>query len=115
MSVYVAEISGRGVLAFEAANDVEATTRLTDKLLLRDLRILQYQGKSLWDGVSKIRLREPSPEEFEIWRVRPGTQEPIRSDDDDRNWRVFLIAIVDPTERDDDDDDDDDDRDGPGD
>jgi len=109
MTVYVAEISGRGIVAFEAANDVEATSRLADKMLLRDLRVLQYQGRSLWDGISKIRLREPFPKELEIWGTRRATAAPSMSDGD-KNWRVFLIAVVDPSEFDDDRD-----NDGPGD
>lgn len=111
MKVYVAEISGRGVVAFEAANEVEATTWLADKLLLRDLRVFQNKGHALWDGVSKIHLREPNPEELEIWRTRHAAVTPS-SDGDDKNWRVFLIAVVDPSKFDDDDDDD---HDGPGD
>ena len=70
MTVYVAEISERGIVAFEAANDVDAATRLTDRTLLRDLRVLQNQGRSLWDGVSQIRLWESSPQELEIWQGR---------------------------------------------
>ena len=113
MTVYVAEVSGRGIVAFEAANDVDAATRLTDRTLLRDLRVLQNEGRSLWDGVSQIGLREPSPPELEIWQERPATATASLSDDD-RSWRVYLVAVVDPTEFDDDDDDDDYD-DGPGD
>lgn len=104
MRVYVAEISGRAVLAFEAANDVEATTRLGDELLLRDLRVFQHKGRSLWDGVSKMHMREPVPEELEIWQTRHSSVTPS-SDSNAKNWRVFLIPVVDPSKFDDDDDD----------
>ena len=115
MTVYVAEVSGRGIVAFEAANDADAAARLTDRTLLRDLRVLQNEGRSLWDGVSEIGLREPSPPELEIWQERPIAPKASVSDDD-RSWRVYLVAVVDPSEFDDDDDDDDDDYDdGPGD
>jgi hypothetical protein len=109
MTLYVAENSGRGIVAFEAANDAEAAARLADKALLRDLRVLQNQGRSVWDGVSKIRLRQPDATEVEIWRSRHAASQPSTSDDD-RSWRVFLIAVVDPSEFDDDHD-----YDGPGD
>jgi hypothetical protein len=109
MTVYVAEISGRGIVAFEAANDVEATARLADKVLLRDLRVLQNQGRSLWDGVSKISLRKAFPKELEIWLTRPAAAA-LSISEDDKNWRIFLIAVVDPSEFDDDRD-----YDGPGD
>src|SRR5262245_22564737 len=107
MNVYVAEISGRGVLAFEAANDLDAEERLLDRTLVRDLRVLQHQGKPLWDGVSKMRLREPKPMELDIWHTEHNAATALLSDEDDKSWRVFLVAVVDPSEFDDDDDDDD--------
>ena len=62
MTVYVAEILGRGIAAFDAANDAEATqVRLTDKAFRRDLTVLQNEGRPLWDGVSQIYVREPPP------------------------------------------------------
>lgn len=100
MTVYVAEISGHGIVAFEPANDVEATAQLADKALLRDLRVLQNQGRSLWDEVSKIRKREPFPKEVDIRRTRHAAAPSVS--DDDKSWRVFLIVVVDPSEFDDD-------------
>ncbi len=68
MTVYVAEISGRGVAAFNAANDIEAEAQLANKYL-RDLVVLQNQGRSLWDGVSQIQMRLASPGEAETWQA----------------------------------------------
>ena len=105
MTVYVAEISGRGIAAFNAANDIEAEAHLADKAFLRDLIVLQNQGRSLWDGVSQIRMRKSSPEEAETWQAGKTS--------DDENPFVFLVPVVDPSSDrfDDDDEDNDDDRD----
>ena len=103
MTVYVAEISGRGIAAFNAANDIEAEAHLANKAFLRDLVVLQNQGRSLWDGVSPIQKRIASPTEAETWQAG-------RTSNDEDPF-VFLVPVVDPSGFDDDDDDSDDDRD----
>lgn len=94
MTIYVAEVSGRGIVAFDAADDVEANTRLTDRALLRDLHVLQHQGRPLWDGISKITLRGALQEEIEIWQARRATVAP---EGDGGGWHVILIPVVDPS------------------
>ena len=103
MTVYVAEISGRGIAAFNAANDTEAEARLANKAFLRDLVVLQNQGRSLWDGVSLIQMRIASPEEAETWQAGKTS--------DDEDLLVFLVPVVDPSSFDDDEDDSDHDSD----
>lgn len=101
MTVYVAEISGRGIAAFDAANDAEAELHLEDKAFRSDLVVLQSQGRPLWDGVSEIHVRQASVQEAAAWQS--GT---IVGDED---RFVFLVPVVDPSRYGDDDDDDDDD------
>ena len=53
MPIYVAGIAGRGLAAFDAADDVDAAeVRLKDEAFRRDLIVLQNQGRPLWDGVA---------------------------------------------------------------
>ena len=89
MTVYVAEISGRGIAAFNAANDIEAQAHLANKSFLRDLVVLQNQGRPLWDGVSQIQMRLASPEEAETWQAGKTS--------DDEDPFVFLVPVVDPS------------------
>jgi hypothetical protein len=103
MTVYVAEISGRGIAAFDAANDAAAQLQLADKLFLRDLIVLQNEGRPLWDGVSQIHMRRASPDEAVAW------QSGLIVGDEDRF--VFLVPVVDPSDDRFDDDDHDDDHD----
>ena len=93
MSVYVAEISGRAIAAFDAADDAEAQVHLADRAFVRDLIVFQNQGRPLWDGVSKIEMRTASPEEAAKW------QSGLVVGDEDRF--VFLVPVVDPSDRDD--------------
>ena len=96
MTVYVAEISGRGIAAFNASNDIEAEGYLANKAFLRDLVVLQNQGRSLWDGASQIHKRIASPTEAETWQAGRTSK--------DEHPFVFLIPVVDPSSFDDDDD-----------
>ena len=100
MSVYVAEISGRGIVAFEAEDESGAEARLADSAFRRDLYVFQSEGRGLWDGASKIRLRTAHPPEVETWqacRTRVG-----RSEESSGYWRAFLIPVVNPIRFDDD-------------
>lgn len=107
MTVYVAEISGRGIVAFEATDEAEATAQLAGRDFQRDLYVLQNGGQPLWDGVSEVRLREALPNEAETWRTGRATAgQPEDSSYDEENARVFLIPVVDPSSFDDDDHDD---------
>ncbi|CAN7750616.1 hypothetical protein C6558_27355 [Ensifer sp. NM-2] len=114
MTVYVAEISGRGIAAFDAANDIEAKAQLADRGFLRDLIVLQNKGRALWDGVSEIHVRMATPEETEIWQTRRAAAIPSGEESDDEGRHVFLVPVIDPSHDkfDDDDDPHDDDRDG---
>jgi len=106
MTVYVAEISGRGIVAFDAANEDEARARLADRVLRRDLHVFQNQGRSLWDGVSEINLRGALPKEAETWQASRATAGQSGEPGDHEDWRVFLIPVIDPSRFADDDDDD---------
>jgi hypothetical protein len=100
MTVYVAEIAGRGIAAFDAANDSAAGVHLANKAFQRDLIVFQNQGSPLWDGVSPIQLRPASPQETATWQSGAPAGDDVRL--------VFLVADVDPSRFDDDDDDHDD-------
>ena len=104
MTVYVAEISGRGIVAFDATSDDEAKARLVDKVFQRDLIVFQNEGRALWDGVSEIHLRSALPEEAEIWRASRSSTGQLGDSGEEEHGHVFLIPAVDPSRFDDDDD-----------
>jgi hypothetical protein len=101
MSVFVAEILGRGIVAFDAATEDDAKALLSDEALRRDLHVFQNQGRCLWDGVAEINLRGALPKETETWQASRATGSQLGED-----WRIFLLPVVDPSRFDDDDDDD---------
>jgi hypothetical protein len=110
MTLYVAQISGRGIVAFEASDEDEAKARIADMAFRRDLIVFQHGGRPLWDGVSEIELREALPRETETWQASGATE----GKSSRAKRRVFLVPIVDPLKfadhRDDHDDDHDESR-----
>jgi hypothetical protein len=109
MTLYVAEISGRGIVAFDAADEDGAKARLADAAFQRDLIVFQNQGRSLWDGVSEIHLRGALPKEAEAWQTSHATAGRSGGSGDHEHRLLFLVSVVDPSIVADDDDDDDDD------
>jgi hypothetical protein len=106
MTIYVAEIAGRAIVAFDAADDAAAKARLADRAFQRDLIVFQNEGRPLWDGVSEIRLRGALPAEAETLQRSVAGQPGSAGEEEER--RVFLVPVVDPSRFADDDDDHDD-------
>ena len=69
MTVYVADIGGRGVAAFQADSDSDAERLARDRVFRDDLMVLTTGGLPLWDGVSAIEIRQARPGEAAKWRA----------------------------------------------
>jgi hypothetical protein len=100
MTVYVAEIKGRGIAAFRAENGFDAERLVRDRVFCDDLMVLTTDGLPIWDGATQIQVRQARPDEEAKWRashakaIRHGD---IESDED--AWIVFLVSLNDPTRR----------------
>lgn len=105
MTIYVAEIAGRAIAAFNADNDVEAQQQLNDDAFQSDLIVLENEGKSLWDGESEIFLRRVFEDEAERFEARRIVA--MKDGQTDGDWLMWLVPVVDPTAFEDDGDDDD--------
>jgi hypothetical protein len=97
MTVYVLEIKGRGVAAFYASSHSAAEARICDRFFRDDLMVLTTDGLALWDGVTKLQLRQALPGEESKWHASRDTA--IRQgniDGDDEAWIAFLVGLSDP-------------------
>ena len=98
MKTYVAIIDGEAVLAFRAEDDDEARATIDYEGSMRsDLRALVgADGKPLWDGKSKIQLREAAPAQHAEWEqsrdqaISDGEIDLDAGNDPDE-WNVYLI------------------------
>ena len=95
MTVYVAEIKGRGSAAFHADNGLNVscvTASLRD-----DLMVLASNGLPLWDGVADIQVRQALPGEEAKWRAsRAKAIRQCNIEGEDDSWIAFLVVLTDP-------------------
>jgi hypothetical protein len=61
--IFALLVGDRPVLTFAASGRAEARQLINEKWLRDELRNLKSNGSSLWDGKSKITIREARPEE----------------------------------------------------
>jgi len=100
LTVYVADIMGRGVAAFQADNGSDAARLVCDRVFRDDLMALATGGLPLWDGVAEIQVRQARPDEEAKWRasrakaIRHGNIEGM-----EEAWIAFLVALTDPDRR----------------
>lgn len=100
MTIYVAEVKGRGIAAFHADSDLEAEGRVRDRLFRDDLMVLATDGLPLWDGIADVQIRQALSGEGTKWqasRARAIAQGNI--EENDSAWIAFLVALTDPTRR----------------
>jgi hypothetical protein len=98
MTVYVAQINGRAIAAFNAENEVQAEVRATSKPFRTDLTVLKNEGHPLWNGRDEIFIRKAFPSEesqFEAFQTRAIEDREIDENDD---WLMFLVPVTDPTD-----------------
>jgi hypothetical protein len=100
MTVYVADIKGRGVVAFSADSGADAERLVRDRVFRDDLMALASGGLPLWDGVTDIQVRQARPDEEARWRASHANA--IRRGDIETGepaWLAFLVALTDPERR----------------
>jgi len=98
MTVYVAELNGRAVAAFNAENKIQAEDRATSRPFRTDLTVLENEGRQLWNGTDEIFIRKAFPAEeaqFDASRARAIKDKQIDENDD---WLMFLVPVTDPTD-----------------
>ena len=98
MTVYVAEINGRAIAAFNAENEIQAEVRGRSKPFRADLTVLENEGHPLWNGRDEIFIRKAFPEEeaqFDASQARAIKDKEI---DEDGGWLMFLVPVTDPTD-----------------
>lgn len=101
MAIYIAEINGRAIAAFDADDTVAAEAMINSEAIKSDLSVFESDGKQLWNGKDELFVRVALEEEQEKYHaqkmiaIREGE---IESDDED--WFVFLVPVIDPTDDD---------------
>ena len=99
MTVYVAEIGGRAIAAMDAENKDAAEDWFKGEEFRSDLGCLEdEENRPLWDGVSEIHVRQAVNEETEEWEKSHAKAILEKEIDEDDEWVVFLIPVVEFTD-----------------
>lgn len=99
MTIYVAEINGRAIAAMAAENQMAAEEWFEGEEFRSDLGCLEdEENRPLWDGVSEIHVRQAVNEEAEEWEESHAKAILEKEIDEEDEWVVFLIPVIDVTD-----------------
>jgi len=89
--IFVIEINGKSVLAFNADSQVDAERKAESPMLRSDLMVFETADGPIWNGADEIVVREALPAERENWLfVRAHTE----SAAGDLTLQTYLVDIV---------------------
>ena len=95
MTMYVAEINGRGIVAFNAENRATAEITSESQWFRSDLVCLDNdEGQPLWNGKDEIFLREAFPEERAEFGASQSWATQERKIEDEDDWLMYLVPVV---------------------
>jgi hypothetical protein len=93
MIVFVIEINGKSVLAFDADSELEAEQEAMSPQIRSDLMVYETADGPIWNGQDEIVVREARPDERAAWlSIRAQSREPVG--EDRHTLQVYLVEIV---------------------
>jgi hypothetical protein len=91
VAVFIIEINGTAVVAFNAQNQFDAEREAGSPQIRSDLMTYETEGGPVWNGRDEIVVREARPVEREYWALVRGNSEPP---EEGVVLQVYLIEIV---------------------
>lgn len=92
LTIFTMEIAGTPVLTFSAENRRQADELRRERWLHEELKAMQAGGQPLWDGATKLTIREASESETAAFRAR--LQRAIDNGDQDAGDDYFISFLV---------------------
>ena len=91
--IFVIEINGKSVLAFNADSQIDAERKAQSPMLCSDLMVFETVDGPLWNGEDEIVVREALPAERENWLFVRAHTEPAEGQDD-LTLQTYLVDII---------------------
>jgi hypothetical protein len=93
MIIFVIEINGRAILAFDADSQLEAEQHAMSPEIRSDLMVYETADGPIWNGQDEIVVRESLPPESARWLfIRANSEHPVA--DEHHALHVYLVDIV---------------------
>lgn len=95
MIIFVIEINGRAILAFDADSQLEAEQRAMSPEIRSDLMVYETADGPIWNGQDEIVVREALPDERARWLFgRAHTEPPDTSGEEAPALLVYIVEII---------------------
>jgi hypothetical protein len=95
MIVFVIEINGRSILAFDADSQLEAEHHAMSPEIRSDLMVYETSDGPIWNGQDTIAVREALPDEREHWLfIRANSELPDTPSQGRLTLQVYIVDIV---------------------
>jgi hypothetical protein len=95
MIVFVIEINGRAILAFDADSQIEAEQLAMSPKIRSDLMVYETADGPIWNGQDEIVVREALPDERASWlSIRANSEPPGVPSEEPITLQVYLVEIV---------------------
>jgi hypothetical protein len=95
MIVFVIEINGRAILAFDADSQLKAEQLATSPEIRSDLMVYETADGPIWNGQDEIVVRQAPPNERARWLFgRAHTEPPDTSGEEAPALLIYLVEIV---------------------
>lgn len=96
--IFVLEIKGVAVLAFEADNLDDARAYAANAGEREDLTQLTSNGAPLWNGTDDIGVRQATDAEKDLFEEQRGADWEHEPHADPEDFEVFLVPLDEPDE-----------------
>jgi hypothetical protein len=95
MIVFVIEINGKTILAFNADSQLEAEQHAMSPEIRSDLMVYETADGPIWNGQDEIVVREALPDERTNWLSMFANSEPPDIPGDGRlSFHMYIVEIV---------------------
>jgi hypothetical protein len=95
MIVFVIEINGRSILAFNADSQLEAEQHAVSPQIRSDLMVCETEDGPIWNGQDEIVVREALPDERANWLSMFANSEPPDTPMEGRfTLHIYIVEIV---------------------
>jgi hypothetical protein len=95
MIVFVIEINGRSILAFNADSQLEAEHHAMSPQIRSDLMVYETADGPLWNGQDEIIVREALPDERERWLFfHARSEQPDTPSEEHLTHHIYIVEIV---------------------